>query len=402
MSLGRIVSGSPNVLVGCEKAARKSDLMDHGGLITTGCPTVVINGSALLAARVGDKLACPSFDGKQHKGGIIVLPGCTSVVVGGMPAARVGDYTLCLGPGADDGGGAGGGGGASEREADAECVDLWDKYQEEAENLIRKPIDDDHRERNKVISAAYADLCLQNPEFQWAGLAAYASKQVGCAMDHATKVRNVALGAGALGAPAVVPIVGGAGSAAIGQYTYDMLGVGNRNLFVDIYPMHRFYQDHGFAKMAKCAGERKPPIPAQALDGFRALERYKQTGDKTFLEQSVKSLAFHEQVNILQRDIYNDAAFQKILRVNETKMLQPATLPADVVLGSGCDDPTGGKQTHTFGEKGRTKLYDVSERMEWIVKDIATDYATFAGSKRHTDDLEEIRRQGAMAGWKAP
>jgi hypothetical protein len=71
-------------------------------------------------------------------------------------------------------------------------------------------------------------------------------------------------------------------------------------------------------------------------------------------------------------------------------------------MGSGCTDPTGGKQTHTFGDKGRTELYDVSERMDWIMNDIATDYFTFAGSQRHNEDLEAIRRQGEMAGGSFP
>jgi hypothetical protein len=42
------------------------------------------------------------------------------------------------------------------------------------------------------------------------------------------------------------------------------------------------------------------------------------------------------------------------------------------------------------------------ERMEWIVGDIAKDYETFAGSKRHITDLEVIRQQGEMAGGSFP
>jgi hypothetical protein len=40
--------------------------------------------------------------------------------------------------------------------------------------------------------------------------------------------------------------------------------------------------------------------------------------------------------------------------------------------------------------------------MEWIVGDIAKDYETFAGSKRHITDLEVIRQQGEMAGGSFP
>ncbi len=68
----------------------------------------------------------------------------------------------------------------------AEC--LWHIYQKEAEEivapggvLIADPI-----ARNRAINAAYARLWLADPRFQWAGLAAFASKQVGCGMLHAT------------------------------------------------------------------------------------------------------------------------------------------------------------------------------------------------------------------------
>jgi len=397
MTAGKIVSGSFDVLVGGQMAARKSDLMDHAGLIMTGCPTVVINGAAFLAARVTDQLECP-----QHGGGVIQPEGFPTVVIGGLPAARATDATLCLGGAANSGGGGGsGGGGASPKDPQTECEKLWAKYQKEAEDILA-PANEDHRERNKIISAAYADLCLKNPEFQWAGLAAYASKQVGCAMDHSLKMRAIGAGGAAPGGVVGgVPGVGvAAGVSASANYTYQMLGLGNKSLFLDIYPMHRFYQEHGFEKLYHCAGERQPPIPAQALDGFRAIELYRKTGDKDQLFQSVRSLAWYEQVNVLQRDIYNDWTMRRILRVNETGL--PGTLPADVVMGSGCKDPTGGKLTHIFGDKGRTQLYDIDERMNWILDEIAEDYKSFAGSKRHVTDLEVILRQGEMAGGSFP
>jgi hypothetical protein len=164
--------------------------------------------------------------------------------------------------------------------------------------------------------------------------------------------------------------------------------------------MHRFFQLHGFARFQECAGERKPPIPAQAMDGFKALDQFKKTGDKKYLAQSVRSLALHEQINILQKGIYVDKAMKGILRVNEVGEI-PATVPADVVMEAGCKDSTGGKRTHKFGEKGRTKLYDVDERMAWI-DEIAADYDRFAGGKRHTDDMNEIKKQGTGAGATYP
>jgi len=51
------------------------------------------------AARLTDMHACPMFDGpKPHGGGPITGPGCPTVLIGGMPAARMGDMAQCAGP----------------------------------------------------------------------------------------------------------------------------------------------------------------------------------------------------------------------------------------------------------------------------------------------------------------
>ena len=51
------------------------------------------------AARLTDMHTCPMFDGpKPHVGGPISAPGAPTVLVGGMPAARVSDIAVCVGP----------------------------------------------------------------------------------------------------------------------------------------------------------------------------------------------------------------------------------------------------------------------------------------------------------------
>ncbi len=54
----------------------------------------------LPAARVGDNHLCPVIDPgpKPHVGGPILPPGCVTVLIGGMPAAGVGDMASCVGP----------------------------------------------------------------------------------------------------------------------------------------------------------------------------------------------------------------------------------------------------------------------------------------------------------------
>ncbi len=51
------------------------------------------------AARVGDMHVCPMVTGVvPHVGGPILPPGAPQVLIGGQPAARVGDMATCVGP----------------------------------------------------------------------------------------------------------------------------------------------------------------------------------------------------------------------------------------------------------------------------------------------------------------
>jgi uncharacterized Zn-binding protein involved in type VI secretion len=51
------------------------------------------------AARVSDMHVCPMVTGVvPHVGGPILPPGCVTVLIGFLPAARVGDMAVCAGP----------------------------------------------------------------------------------------------------------------------------------------------------------------------------------------------------------------------------------------------------------------------------------------------------------------
>jgi len=78
-------------------AARMGDTTAHGGVVTVGLPTVLIGGQP--AARVGDMHTCPLVNGVvPHVGGPIIPPGSPTVLIGNMPAARMGDKATCTGP----------------------------------------------------------------------------------------------------------------------------------------------------------------------------------------------------------------------------------------------------------------------------------------------------------------
>jgi uncharacterized Zn-binding protein involved in type VI secretion len=78
-----------------QPAARVGDLTSHGTPLGPGpgCATVLIGGQP--AWRAGSDLhTCPLSDGpKPHVGGTIAV-GSPTVVIGGLPAARQGDFVV--------------------------------------------------------------------------------------------------------------------------------------------------------------------------------------------------------------------------------------------------------------------------------------------------------------------
>lgn len=75
-----------------QAAARVGDQTSHGTPLGPGpgCTTVLIGGMPAWRAG-GDTHACPLVDGvKPHVGGM-VAKGSTTVFIGGLPAARMGD-----------------------------------------------------------------------------------------------------------------------------------------------------------------------------------------------------------------------------------------------------------------------------------------------------------------------
>ena len=83
-------------------AARATDVTAHGGIVTGGDPTVLIGG--LPAARLVDPHMCLATEaGTPHVGGVITRAS-TSVLIGGQWAARMLDSCDCLSAGIAGGG----------------------------------------------------------------------------------------------------------------------------------------------------------------------------------------------------------------------------------------------------------------------------------------------------------
>lgn len=226
---------------------------------------------------------------------------------------------------------------------------------------VNGSMDGNEEVRNKRINTAYAKLWLADNRFQWAGLAAFASKQVGCTILHAANaaIKNrreretleLSFAAAFPGAAA------GVGQQAVTEgsaaYIHKQLGFGNEHLFLDIYPLHRFYMERGWKE----------------FDAH--LEKRLLTG--------------HEQVNILQRIMYNDAALQRLLALNQYAVVTglPPTGDAEKIeltLSAQCKAKDG--LTSPFSKDKHAKLWVVEERMRFVLRAAEQFNSILSGPQR--------------------
>ena len=260
------------------------------------------------------------------------------------------------------------------------CQNLWRGYQQRAEAIVAPGgvLIADPKARNRAINAAYAQLWLEDRRFQWAGLAAFASKQVGCGLLHAADSiekmqrqlearqhresafrkklsglfrwgnereqqanardleqaqrdyqqarRNNPVPGGDLGGDGESPSY----AQRTYQFVHDMLALGNTTLFLDVFPLHAFYMERGLSSLETCLpsrsniyGHDKPPVIwpighkklTFGTDHKQILQAF-QTIEAGNIADSVVHLAWHEQQNILQPAMYSDLLLVSLLLGN--------------------------------------------------------------------------------------
>lgn len=291
------------------------------------------------------------------------------------------------------------------------CASAWLRCQQEAEaiiadadgNMIADPV-----VRNRRINAAYAELWLRNPRFQWAGLAAFASKQVGCGLLHSAEAENKA--AGDMGANGggdsfewlfknMWPAAIGAGSG----YMRGQLSLGNVTLFLDIYPLHRFYELRGLAGLKGCLSKRaeirelvKWPVSDNLLPfgkPFRQISSGFEMIEANEIQSSVKRLAYHEQVNVLQPVIYDDWKTRLALDGNQfawvTKLPSGDYSEIQLTLSARCTAKSK-CSTIWFAKSLAAQLYDVAQRMQFVYS-AAEQFDKLLHSKARAEVERSIR-----------
>ena len=313
------------------------------------------------------------------------------------------------------------------------CENLWISYQQLAESIVAPggQLIADPKARNCAINAAYARLWLQDPCFQWAGLAAFASKQVGCGLLHAADSidriqaeydaeqqlqQSARSGFYGLLEPSERerqarlqtfqqaqrdyehalrnnPLPGidfrpeGELSYAqqLYQHVYTMLAMGNTTLFLDVYPLHVFYQERGMSALEACLPSRKNiygnvqnpvlwPVAQERLafgaDHDEILESF-QAIEGGRIAEGVEHLAKHEQKNILQPAMYSDLVLVALLRGNHlshvTDFPSGVAQAIELTLASQCQRVDDGR-TIGFSSNPLADLSDIDQRMAFVLK----------------------------------
>lgn len=282
---------------------------------------------------------------------------------------------------------------------------LWASFQKEAEDVIRVNgrLDGHEQERNKRINAAYAKLWLADNRFQWAGLAAFASKQVGCGLLHSGDIieksrrereaiqRSFAQAA----APGVEYAAMMPAGTEIGAHKMrQRLGFGNKHLFLDIYPLHRFYMERGWKEFDASLEKRENmryavewEIDRNTLPfgkSFREIREGFGHIETGALAKSVQSLAQHEQINILQTVMYNDRFMQALLAYNQfawaTDFPNGNYEEIKLTLSAECRTRTG--LTALFSKDTCAKLWVADERMKFVLRAASQFDKLLHGSQR--------------------
>lgn len=334
------------------------------------------------------------------------------------------------------------------------CENLWHDYQQEAEEIVAPGgvLIADPKERNRAINAAYARLWLHDNRFQWAGLAAFASKQVGCGLLHASqsieKIQAEHEAAqrmanspaeqswGILGVftisktdeqaardldqarrnnpvpSADIRLDGEELSLMQQQYqhVYEMMAMGNTSLFLDVFPLHAFYTKRGLQELKKCLPLRKNlvgytesysplwPVGQERLafgTNFDEILQAFEAIDAGEISESVRSLADHEQRNILQPAMYSDPQLVRLLRGNHLSFVTgfpPGVGEAiELTLASQCRRVDDGRTVGFSGEL-LANLSDIKQRMAFVLNAAAQFDQMLKSDKREliTQSIQDI------------
>lgn len=305
------------------------------------------------------------------------------------------------------------------------CTELWSIGQQEAMRRLsrqrtcaltrtqRQELVCDFSARAARIAATYACFYLEtehgcNPKykgrFYWMGLAAFASKQVKCALDFVAIASLHPLGKAAT------------------HISKDALGKGNFWLFQDIFVWHWFYS-HYPEQFFECSAQRDArnmtaavkrnmeslPWARDALEvlnnlrltdelvgAFKCIQDYEDAANSRLKQhlqmRSLLLIANHEQLNVLQPLIYDNWQFKRTLDMQALLEGVPLLPKRIASFSAACD--VSDESLRVQMKEG--DLYDAVNRMEFI-RNVATHYHFLMNTR--SEYMEETMRY--IASWKS-
>lgn len=298
-----------------------------------------------------------------------------------------------------------------------------------------------------MINSAYAQLWQSDNRFQWAGLAAFASKQVGCGLLHASesieKIQAEYEAAEHLRTSARAGVWGlfsteererrakfleyekrqkeyeqanrnnpvpnidirseGEPLSSVQQlyqHVYERLAMGNTTLFLDVFPLHAFYKDKGLQSLKTCLRLRKNiygnaqspvlwPIEQEKLrfgTDYREILQAFEAIDAGNIAESVEHMAWHEQQNILQPTMYTDPKLVSLLRGNHLSYVTgiPSGVAQAIELTLASQcRPLNDGRTIEFSNNPIANLADINQRMTFVLKAAAEFDGLLHSTERH-------------------
>jgi hypothetical protein len=213
---------------------------------------------------------------------------------------------------------------------------------------------DDLYGQNRAITEAYAQLYMNNPDFKWAGMAAFASDAVGTGIFRADAGNLSDWPIPGVNALDLVP--GADGAQLLGD-----LGFGNRAVFEDMYWQHMAYQDGGIQALEQMAANGD--VDSDQIDAWRLLDQGVQSGNQDTIWAGNQALLRYEQEKILQPMYERNREMWAEMSANG---YEPAYDFFDNPFGLGKFPSAidGGVSFHDYIENG--DIGNFPDRWEWI------------------------------------
>lgn len=163
------------------------------------------------------------------------------------------------------------------------------------------------------------------------------------------------------------------------DFMSERLGFGNKCLFLDIYPLHRFYMERGAKEFQDSVRFRQNLRGRVNWDAkklldfgkpFQEIYRGFELIEQEKLAESVQALARHEQVNILQTILYDDLQMQRALAANQfawaNEFPSGVYMEIQLTLSAQCNAKDG--LTSYFPRARKAKLWVVGDRMKFVIR----------------------------------